>query len=80
MKHIVPEVFTWIIFSCMFENHNTLFYSDAHCMHKHGSGLRKIGHEGDSHVRYEVLMVVTIMSTIIWDMMLCSSLLEVCSH
>lgn len=47
-------------------------------MHKYESSLRKIGYEGDSYVRYEVLMAVTIMSTIFWDMMLCSSLPEVC--
>lgn len=78
MKLIVPEVFTRIIFPCIFENHSTFFYTDAQCMHKCGSGLRKIGNEGDSYIRYEVLMAVTMRSTIFWDMVLCSSLPEVC--
>jgi hypothetical protein len=64
MKLIVPEVFTRIIFACIFENHNTIFYTDAQCVHKCGSGLRKIGYEGD---KYDVLTAVTVRSFIFWD-------------
>lgn len=36
-------------------------------MHEYGSGYKKIGYEGDSFIRYEVLMAMTISTVFgIW--------------